>query len=243
MSKTVKSIVQVASLAAGAWGAYSLISGAAAATSAASAGTVASEAAVSTGLTSAAPSAGGLAASTAGASQGGIGASLSAAGKGLLSTKGVQIASAGMQGLSMGMQKMAASEEADARQEQERIQGRVLERQKQKALIQQVRAERIQREGAIARSANIGGGTAPQATIAGLSSLQGGLGALGMQSAENQQEIRFGASSARAIGSTVGRQITAQSSQQGWSDVGKLGQSVFKNAGGISAFANQNIFA
>jgi hypothetical protein len=239
MSKGVKTIVQVASLAAGAYGAYSLISGAASAFAPPSVGAVVPEAAATTGLTATAPSAGGLAATT----QGGVSAGISAAGKGLLSAKGLQTASIGMQGLSMGMQKVASMEEADARQEQEKLQNRVLERQQQKAIVQQVRAERIQREGAIARSANIGGGTAPQATIAGLSSLQGGLGALGMQSAENQQEIRFGASSARAIGSTMGRQATAQSSQQGWSNMQKLGQDLWTKAPGISAYANQNIFA
>lgn len=243
MSKGVKTIVQVASLAAGAYGAYTAISGlATAAGGATQAGVLAgSSAAGPSGLNVAAGEVikAGATAATEGAVGSGLGTKLAS----LATTKNLQLASTGLQGLSMGMQQVAQGKMQDAQEEQERIQARILERQEQKARIQQIRQERIQREGAVARAANVGGGTAPQATIAGNSSLVGGLGALGMQSAENQQEIRFGASSARALGATVGQQQTAQSSQQGWSNLGKMAVDLRQSAPGVSAFIKENIFA
>jgi hypothetical protein len=139
-------------------------------------------------------------------------------------------------------QRAAASEAQDAQRKQEEIQGKVMERQAQKAIIQQLRQERIQRGAVESRAANVGGGTAPMATIGGLSSVQGGLGALGMQTAQNMQEVRFGASSARALGAAQGDIMNAQSSQQGWADLGKLSQNIWSNSDRISS-GLKNIFA
>lgn len=237
MSKNVKTIVQVASLAAGAWGAYQLVSGAAAASAAAAGGTTAPAAAASTGVGTTAAAGAGTATAT-----GGLKASLAKVGEGLLSSKGLQVASAGMQGLSMVQSKLAADEAQDAQKEQERIQGLVQEREAQRARIQQIRQERIQRGSVVARAASVGGGTAPAATIGGLSSVQGGLGALGMQTASNINEINFGSSASRAIGAAMGDRYSAQTEQQGWSDFGKMGMTIFDKAEGISS-GIKNIFA
>jgi hypothetical protein len=237
MSKGVKTIVQVASIAAGAYGAYELVSGAAAAGAAAAGGATAPAAAASTGIGTTAAAGAGTATAT-----GGLKASLAKVGEGLLSQKGLQIASAGMQGLSVVQQKLAADEAQDAQREQERIQGLVNEREAQRARIQQIRQERIQRGSVEARAASIGGGQAPMASLGGTSSVVGGLGALNMQTASNLQEINFGSSASRAIGAAQGARYSAQTEQQGWADMGKAAQSIWTNAPGISS-GIKNIFA
>jgi hypothetical protein len=238
MSKSVKTIVQVASLAAGAWGAAQLISGGAAAAGAAAkaTGTVAPAAATTTGVGTAAAAGAGTAASA-----GGLKASLASVGKGLLESKALQVASLGAQGITQVQSKLAADEAQDAQREQERLQGLVQEREAQRARIQQIRQERIQRGSVVARAASVGGGTAPAAAIGGASSIQGGLGALGMQTASNINEINFGSSSSRAIGAAMGDRYSAQTEQQGWQNLGQSAQNIFTAAPGVSA-GLKNIF-
>jgi len=243
MSKGIKTVIQVASLAAGAYGAYTAISGmATAAGGVTQAGTLAaSSAAGPSGLNVAAGEV--IKAGATGAAEGAIGSGLGSKMAGLVTQKNLQMASMGLQGLSSGMQMVAQAEMQDQQEEQERMQAKILERQEQKRIVEQIRMERIQRGRAEAGAANVGGGTAPAATIAGNSSIVGGLGALGMQSAANQQEIRFGASGAKAVGAAYGAQQTAANWGNNWAKVGKFGETMWNTAPGTSSWWNQNIFA
>ena len=240
MSKSVKTIVQVASIAALAYGGYAAYQGMAAAGTGASAGSAAlaskaPAAAAQSGVGAFTGGAGG--ASTVGASaftgeSAGIGAALKAAGKGLLESKAISAGSLGMQGLGQMQQQAAMDEAKDAEKRQAEIQSRINEAEAQKARIQMIRQQRVLAGRTEASAA--GRGFSPSGT----SSIVTGLGSLNTQTAVASADITGRAETARNQGEAQSAMYSAVNEAQGWKAFSDLGSDVFKNSGAI-----KNLFA